>query len=74
MVNFIIKFQSLGYLEPNLLDSHMENLNLNCSEFNSEPSLIYVASNQKFTDHLFNHMFAVGLEVERLSFTVYLVP
>ena len=47
-----------------LLDRHMGRLNLNGSEFNSEPSLIYVASNQNTSNRTKSHMFAIGLAVE----------
>ena len=49
-----------------LLDRHMGRLNLNGSEFNSEPSLIYVASNQNTSNRTIcvRHMFGIGLAVE----------
>ena len=53
MIKNFIKFQSLWYLVSSLLDRHMGRLNLNGSELNSEPSLIYVASNQNIQpDHM----------------------
>ena len=75
MIKNFIKFQSLWYLVSSLLDRHMGRLNLNGSELNSEPSLIYVASNQNIQpDHMCSpcvrHVFAIGLAVERYPLSV----